>query len=224
MCIRDRYQRRVHGGLISNMQLNDSVQRIEARIKALETAVGLEKLKRINEDLANQQTLKERLTKMEEKLKALPPSYVNFVNKLEKVDLFMKNSQSNLDFLLTSSTKGKIITLVYHDLMNFFQEIEKIKESKKHLDFPPIYELDQKILTLNQVEAVTNENSQLTMEQNEKINELIRVNNEIIEDLNKKFIYYESILAGLEEKRKKQNRVNDSVVFICINMGSAIGQ
>jgi len=87
------------------------------------------------------------------------------------------------------------------NIKNSIKELEKLKELTKYLDFPPMVETNEKLKVIEPIEIEFAEKSDEYLKQDEKFKNLLEVYNQGIRDLNTNFMYIESVVTQLENKK-----------------------
>jgi len=85
---------------------------------------------------------------------------------------------------------------------NSFEQLEKINDMKKYLDFPPILNANKHLEELRPIDIKSGDIIEQYVAQDEKLKLLLELNNAYITSLNQRFIYLESVVTVLERQKR----------------------
>ena len=104
-------------------------------------------------------------------------------------------------FLLTLSEKGRLLSMYEDKIQANLKELDKVKGLIKYLDFPPIIELERKFQTVEPLEIEFSGQTNNFINQDDRLRETLEVYNQSIRDINLHFMYLESLVTKLENKK-----------------------
>ncbi len=102
---------------------------------------------------------------------------------------------------LSTKDKLKILGISEDFLDNIENYVEEISNLKRTVEFDPIYERIEKENNLKSLKDLIPQNAELFLKIEEEKDNLLQINKNIVDDLNKKIVYLE-ILMSLKEKEK----------------------
>lgn len=102
---------------------------------------------------------------------------------------------------MTIVEKAKVIMMFEENIEEIYKNLKKVNDLTKYLDFPPIMDVSKKLKELEPIEANFAEQGSQFIEQNENFKALLEVYNQTTRDLNLQFLYLESLLEKIENKK-----------------------
>ena len=104
-------------------------------------------------------------------------------------------------FLLTLGEKGRLLSMHEDKIKENLKQLDKVKGLIKYLDFPPIIELEKKFHTVEPLEIEFSGQTNDFINQDDRLRETLEVYNQSIRDINLHFMYLESLVTKLENKK-----------------------
>jgi len=95
----------------------------------------------------------------------------------------------------------KLLSINEENIDNTIKDLEKLQELTKYLDFPPMVETNEKLKVIEPIEMEFAEKSNQYLTQDEKFKNVLEVYNQSIRDINLHFMYLESLVTQLENKK-----------------------
>ncbi|KAL4464441.1 hypothetical protein ABPG72_021775 [Tetrahymena utriculariae] len=200
------------------------------RLNNLETLLG-ENLNIQSEQNGGEQInpLVDKLNKAELKLKDIISNVTNgatFVQgqnteiskSIQSINDFLRNSEMKYaTAIIGSKNRADLLLRQEQEILQVVELLEQIEKNRKMICFDPILQVEEKMKMVEAFEFMSEISSQggplkvnktsdqtvaeTYIQQNEDIEQLIKDQADIIDTINKKFLYFDAVLTQLENKK-----------------------